>query len=90
MPLHDIGPMLGTADGGRQTTRPVALQPGDRVLLYTDGLRGGTPETLDELIAVVDRQRGLPLAAFGEALTQELLTRTSEPDDYTLLAIEWQ
>ena len=81
--------MLGTADG-RQVVRTVQLKAGDRVLLFTDGLRGTTPETLAELLAVAERHRDLPLAAFNEGLTQDLLTQTPEPDDFTMLGLEFQ
>ena len=86
---REVGPLLGAPEG-RHALKTVMLQPGDRVLLYTDGLQGGTPETVDEMLAAADRHRDLPLAALGEALTQELLTRTREPDEFTLLALEWQ
>ena len=88
-PWKNLGPMLGAADS-RYTVCTFSLRPGDRVLLFTDGLRGTAPEDLSELLAVAERHRDLPLAALGEALTQDLLTQTPEPDDFTMLGVEYQ
>lgn len=85
---HAFGPMLGTADL-TFPTHMVQLTAGDRVLLFTDGLHGTTPDTHAELLAAAANRRDLPLPSLVECLTQDLLTQTPEPDDFTMLGLEF-
>src|SRR5262249_9380558 len=86
---REFGPMLGAAEA-RQPARTVALKPGGRVPMFPDGLHGTSPETLAELVAAAEKYRGLSLAALDESLTQDLLAKTPEPDDFTMLGVEFQ
>jgi hypothetical protein len=42
LPLESIGTPLGTPKGLAATERAIPLQPGDRIVLYTDGLEDAT------------------------------------------------
>ncbi len=85
---RNIGPLLG----GAEPTFPVQqckLQAGDRVLIYTDGLRGTAPSETADLLAAVEKHRELALQSMLECVTQDLLTQTAEPDDFTMLGLEF-
>jgi len=82
------GPLLGLPDA-TFASRPERLQPGDRLLLYTDGLDGTTPDQADVLLAGCEALRHLPLASLVESLTQSLLAQTDDPDDFTMLGVEF-
>jgi serine phosphatase RsbU (regulator of sigma subunit) len=84
-----VGPLLAPGDV-RLTAQAVALAPGDRVLLFTDGLHGAAAQQFDLLLAAVAQRRTLPLAGFVESVTQDLLTQTAEPDDFTLVGLEME
>lgn len=84
---RDIGPLLGPAET-KFPVRRVQLFPGDRVLLFTDGLHGTAPDQASELVAAAEPHRGLALTSLVECLTQDLLTKTAEPDDFTMLGVE--
>src|SRR5262249_5072767 len=75
---HAFGPMLGTADLSFPT-HTVQLTAGDRVLIFTDGLHGTTPETHAEMVGAAVKHRDLPLPSLLECVTQDLLTLTLEP-----------
>jgi sigma-B regulation protein RsbU (phosphoserine phosphatase) len=85
------GSLLGVFD----TTFPTKthqLSPGDKVLLYTDGIDAagfedqplGTPS----LLACARRHRELPIQELVNRLAQELFGRTRQADDLTLLGLE--
>jgi sigma-B regulation protein RsbU (phosphoserine phosphatase) len=85
------GSLLGIFD----TPFPVqkhSLRPGDKVLLYTDGLEPPSAEVsgtgTDLLFAAAARHRELPVEAFVERLSTDLLRDGSQPDDFTLLGLE--
>ena len=85
---RNVGPLLGPVDASFPVQR-VQLQAGDRVLFYTDGLHGTGPEQADDLMAVAQARNDLVLPALVERLTLDLLERTAEPDDFTLLGVEF-
>src|SRR5262249_11594171 len=84
---HDIGPLLGPTDTRFLISR-AQLNPGDRLLLFTDRLPGSAPGEHAALLAAAEPHRMLPLASLLEWLTQDLLTKTAEPDDFTMLGVE--
>jgi sigma-B regulation protein RsbU (phosphoserine phosphatase) len=66
------------------------LRPGDRLLIYTDGLpkadnAAGPPAPL---IRAVAEHRELPIAAFVERLATDLIAGQAQDDDFTLLGLE--
>ena len=86
--LRATGPMLVPGDV-RYATQQARLQAGDRVLLFTDGLPGATPQPMESLLAAVESRRSFPLTGLVATVTQDLLTQTTEPDDFTLLGLEF-
>jgi sigma-B regulation protein RsbU (phosphoserine phosphatase) len=68
------------------------LAPGDKLLLYTDGVDyarfGSQPAGIDSLLACATVHRGLPASEFVAALSQELFANSPPADDLTLLALE--
>jgi serine phosphatase RsbU (regulator of sigma subunit) len=81
------GSMLGVAESQHppQTAR---LRSGDRLLLFTDGLHGTGQGTASAMLAAVNRHRDRALDALVEFLTADLFASTTDPDDFTMLAIE--
>ncbi|MBN9520392.1 SpoIIE family protein phosphatase [bacterium] len=75
------GPFLGTAEA----TYPAltrTLNPGDRLLIGTDGAGGG-----DALLAAARRHRGVDGAAFVEAVAADVLPAAPDGEDVTLLVV---
>jgi serine phosphatase RsbU (regulator of sigma subunit) len=85
------GPLLGVFEAEYSVQRQ-QLQPGDKVLLYTDGcdgvtFEGGRPGT-DSLLACADRHRALPVQDFIDRVADDLARGTGHEDDFTLLGLE--
>ncbi len=85
------GLLLGVVDAQFPTgTRRLA--PGDKVLLYSDGIDSarfeGQPEGTASLLACAERHRALPVQAFVEAVARDLFGGLTQPDDLTLLGLE--
>jgi serine phosphatase RsbU (regulator of sigma subunit)/anti-sigma regulatory factor (Ser/Thr protein kinase) len=77
----------------QRTDAEVQLQPGDRVLLYTDGLFERRGRDLDEglavLSAVATSLRTQPLRRAVAQLTQALLADEVVRDDVCVLMLSW-
>jgi len=85
------GLLLGVFDA-QFSDRTHRLQPGDKVLLYSDGIdnasfAGSEPGT-ESLLACAERHRALPIQEFVENLARDLFNTVSPPDDLTLLGLE--
>jgi serine phosphatase RsbU (regulator of sigma subunit) len=69
-----------------------SLHPGDKVLLYTDGmdtagfenLATGTPS----LVAAAQKYSQLPIDELVDRLSDELFSQTKQSDDLTLFGLE--
>jgi sigma-B regulation protein RsbU (phosphoserine phosphatase) len=96
---HDGEPRLlqieGSLMGVFDTTFRVQaqqLRPGDRLLLYSDGIDAAKyadcPPGADSLLAAAGRLRDLPIAETVERLAAELFPPGGQPDDLTLLGVE--
>jgi hypothetical protein len=101
------GKLHHTLDGGRQLPLGLGgdrtevgeevLEPGDRLLLYTDGVvearAAGRPLGLDNLIRLVEETAfaGLPIPETLRRLTRAVLDHHdgSPRDDATLMLVEW-
>jgi sigma-B regulation protein RsbU (phosphoserine phosphatase) len=85
------GLLLGVFDA-QFDDRTHRLQPGDKVLLYSDGVDNaafeGLPSGVDSLLACAERHRALPIQEFVQSLARELFSGGSPPDDLTLLGLE--
>jgi serine phosphatase RsbU (regulator of sigma subunit) len=76
------------------------LEPGDRVLFYTDGVvearRGGVPLGEDRLVDIVETelQAGVPASEAMRRINHRLVTwhrdGDNRQDDATLLLVEWR
>jgi serine phosphatase RsbU (regulator of sigma subunit) len=85
------GLLLGVTDA-TFPERAYALKPGDKVLLYSDGVDGaafeGLPPGAASLQACAERHRALAGPAFVDRLARDLFGAAEQPDDLTLLALE--
>ncbi len=72
--------------------RSYHLQPGDKLLVYSDGVDSARFEDHEtgsaSLVACAARHRDLPIQAFVQALARDLFGSDAQPDDLTLLGIE--
>jgi phosphoserine phosphatase RsbU/P len=87
------GTLLGVFET-RYSVQTQHLNPGDKLLLYTDGLDvlgdEGTPSGTDLLLENAKQHRALPIGEFVERLAHDLFAHASQPDDFTLLGLEVQ
>jgi sigma-B regulation protein RsbU (phosphoserine phosphatase) len=85
------GTLLGVFDTDYKV-RTERLRPGDKLLLYTDGIDAacfekqlpGTPS----LLACADRHRNLPIQELVGRVARDLFHQTRQADDLTLLGLE--
>jgi phosphoserine phosphatase RsbU/P len=87
------GLLLGVFDA-LFSDRTHRLAPGDKLLIYSDGIDSASfeehPPGIESLLACAGRHRGLPIQAFVETLARDLFPDGKQPDDLTLLGLEWQ
>jgi phosphoserine phosphatase RsbU/P len=85
------GVLLGVLDAVFPA-RTYTLQPGDKVLLYSDGIDSGCFEDhrpgSESLRACAVRHRHLPIHDFINRLARDLFGASEQPDDLTLLGLE--
>lgn len=85
------GLLLGVVDAAFPA-RSYALAPGDKVLLYSDGIDTGRFEDhrpgTDSLLACAARHRHMPIQEFIDRLARDLFGASAQPDDLTLLGLE--
>jgi len=85
------GSLLGVFDT-RYAVRTQQLGPGDKVLLYTDGIDAagydGSPSGVQSLLAYAGKCREAPIDELVRLLPQELFKSTRQTDDLTVLGLE--
>jgi sigma-B regulation protein RsbU (phosphoserine phosphatase) len=85
------GSLLGLFEA-QFPVRTLALAPGDKVLLHTDGAEAVAFEGLspgpESLLACANRHRALPIGEFVERVARDMVRQTDQPDDFTLLGLE--
>jgi phosphoserine phosphatase RsbU/P len=94
--LEKGGPMVGLNGALPFEEEEISLDPGDRVILYTDGVIEYEKTDLEfygeeRFHAVIKRSAGLSIDALSEAIMEDLMAfgEGAPPrDDITLLAIE--
>ncbi|HZT79272.1 MAG TPA: SpoIIE family protein phosphatase, partial [Gemmataceae bacterium] len=89
--LQTHGSLLGVFDTDFQEAS-CRLNPGDKLLLYTDGLDPGrfaeNEDGTASLLACAARHRGLPVDEFLGCLARDLLGGTEQADDVTMVGME--
>jgi sigma-B regulation protein RsbU (phosphoserine phosphatase) len=85
------GLLLGVVDA-TFPTHSYQMKPGDKVLLYSDGMdtavfEGGGPGS-ESLVVAAERHRKLPIQEFVLRLAIDLFGGAEQPDDLTLLGLE--
>ncbi len=85
-------PLLGfRVPDERGVTASFAFDPGDLVVMYTDGLIERRCETIDDglrrLLKAVEEARGLPPQALCDSLLEELTAGHDPADDIALLVL---
>lgn len=89
--LQIEGSLLGVFET-KFRAQSIQLKPGDKFLLYTDGMDGASfeqhPVGLASLLAAAERFRELPIAELVERLASDLFTQTRQHDDLTVFGME--
>ena len=89
---HSAGTLLGVFEAEFPMQKK-QLQPGDKLLLYTDGVHPpttGPGANNDPLPAVVKRHRHLSAQPFVDSVARDLLEESRYPEDFTLLVLEYR
>ncbi len=85
------GSLLGVFDT-RYRIRSQQLAPGDKLLLYTDGMDAASfasqPVGLPSLLAAAECYRRLPIDELVGRLASDLFAQTRQTDDLTVLGLE--
>lgn len=92
-------PILAQIEGGllgvfetKYRLQTHQLKPGDKFLLYTDGMDGASfeqhPVGLASLLAAAEKFRTLPIDEMLERLASDLFTQTRQADDLTVFGME--
>ncbi len=95
----DGKPVLSQIEGGllgvfetQYRLQTHQLKPGDKFLLYTDGMDGASfekhPVGLASLLAAVEHFGGLGIDDLVERLASDLFTQTRQVDDLTVFGLE--
>jgi serine phosphatase RsbU (regulator of sigma subunit) len=86
----EIDPPFGVVPGKQFLVQPISLQPGDRIVLLTDGMQERNAASLDVATALADTADLHPrevVHALGDAVLQA--TGGNLRDDATMVCIDW-
>jgi sigma-B regulation protein RsbU (phosphoserine phosphatase) len=89
---HAAGTLLGVFES-EFPVQQKRMQPGDKLLLYSDGVHPPTtgPGSLhDPLVEAAKRHRQLGVQPFTDSVARDLLEESRQPEDFTLLVAEYQ
>lgn len=88
---HAAGTLLGVFES-EFPVQQKQLQPGDKLILFSDGVHPPTtgPGSLhDPLVEAARRHRALAVQPFADAIARDLLEESRQPEDFTLLVAEF-
>ena len=89
--LEQVGMLLGVFEAEYQV-QTAQLKPGDKLLLYSDGVDEGSVEDLEpgtaSLMDCVSRHRKLPGSRLVTQIAEDLFEGKRQPDDLTLFVME--
>jgi sigma-B regulation protein RsbU (phosphoserine phosphatase) len=93
--IEATGLPLGLFCDGRYALRKVALNPGDCLILYTDGItearcRSGDEYGLDRLVTIAAQCQRLPAGRVIESILCDVngfVSRAAQTDDVTIMAL---
>jgi serine phosphatase RsbU (regulator of sigma subunit) len=89
---HSSGTLLGVFES-EFTVQQKQLRPGDKLILFSDGVHPPTvgPGSLhDLLVEAAARHRHLDVQPFTDSVARDLLAESTHPEDFTLLAVEYE
>lgn len=81
------GPLLGLGIEG-YTPLQQRIEPGERVLIYSDGFVDAALPLPPQIIQTIEQSRNLPLAAAAEKILAARLQSAELDDDLTLILLE--
>lgn len=89
---HSAGTLLGVFEA-EYPVQQRQLRPGDKVLLYSDGVHPpttGPGGPNDPLTEAVKKHRHLAVQPFVDQVARDLLEDSHHPEDFTLLCVEYK
>ena len=89
---HSAGTLIGVFEA-EYPVQQRQLRVGDKVLLYSDGVHppsSGPGGPHDPLVESVKRHRHLALQPFLDQVATDLLEDSQQPEDFTLLCLEYK
>jgi serine phosphatase RsbU (regulator of sigma subunit) len=84
------GTVLGVFEA-EYAAQPRQLHPGDKLLVYTDGVvhpTTGSADPAERLLPAALAYRDQPIGALVDQASHDLLTQLPQADDFTLLGVE--
>jgi sigma-B regulation protein RsbU (phosphoserine phosphatase) len=89
---HAAGTLLGVFES-EFPLQQKQLRHGDKIIFFSDGVHPPTtgPGSLhDPLVEAAKRHRALSVQPFADSVARDLLDESRQPEDFTLLVLEYQ
>jgi phosphoserine phosphatase RsbU/P len=89
---HAAGTLLGVFES-EFPVQQKQLRPGDKVVLFSDGVHPpatGPGALHDPLVESATKHRAMNAQSFADAVSRDLLEESRQPEDFTLLVLEFQ
>jgi sigma-B regulation protein RsbU (phosphoserine phosphatase) len=88
---HAAGTLLGVFES-EFPVQQHRLKPGDKLILFSDGVHPpatGPGSLHDPLVEAAKRHREMSVQPFVDSVARDLLEESQQPEDFTLLAVEY-